>query len=108
MGGDLREHDGLLTKINVPGAEGFTLPFGVAAGEQTVGEFIGVDAVHGFRTDGDRYTSFDAPGTGTVNQVFDVTDGGTIVGYSGRYVSGSTLDPDRAANDILDLWLARA
>lgn len=67
-----------------------------------------MDAVHGFPTDGYRYTSFDAPGTGTVNQVFDVTDGGTIVGYSGRYVSGSTPDPDRAANDILDLWLARA
>jgi len=47
-------------------------------------------------------------GTGTVNQVFDVTDGGTIVGYSGRYVSGSTPDRYRAANDILDLWLARA
>lgn len=37
-----------------------------------------------------------------------MTDGGTIVGYSGRYVSGSTPDPYRAANDILDLWLARA
>jgi len=30
-------------------------------GEQTVGEFVGVDAVHGFRTDGYRYPSFDAP-----------------------------------------------
>ena len=37
-----------------------------------------------------------------------MTDGGTIVGYSGRYVSGSTPDRYRAANDILDLWLARA
>jgi uncharacterized membrane protein len=106
--GYLREHDGLLTDINVPGADGFTLPFGVAAGEQTVGEFVGADAIHGFRTDGDRYMSFDAPGTGTVNQVYDVTDGGTIVGYSGHYVSNSRPDPDRAANDILDLWLARA
>src|SRR5262249_10557566 len=106
--GYLREHDGLLTKIDVPGAEGFTLPFAVAAAERTVGEFVGADAVHGFRTDGDQYVGFDAPGTGTGTQVFDVTDDGTIVGCSGSYVSDSTPDPDRGANDILDLWLTPA
>jgi probable HAF family extracellular repeat protein len=89
--GYVRDHDGLITKVDAPGADRVTLPFAIAARSQTVGHFVDAgQAWHGFVTDTERYTMIDPPGVSTINQLFDITDTGKIVGFSGRPATDST------------------
>ncbi len=74
---------GTYTQIDVPGAVGTTLSYGINNSGDLVGAYEDTKGlIHGFLLSGGVYTSIDYPGALQGTQVFGLNGVGQIVGYT--------------------------